>query len=109
MAYDMKPPSPPGARALGAVLDQCAPLEQLQRRMRESAARFEIIRHRLPGALASQVRPGPIDEQGWSILTTNPAVAAKLRQLVPRLEAALAEAGRPAATIRIKLVAASSG
>ena len=37
-----------------------------------------------PGALAAQVRAGPIDEAGWSLLCANAGVAAKLRQLAPQ-------------------------
>ena len=38
-------------------------------------------------ALMASVQPGPLDEDGWSLLVANAAVAAKLRHLLPRLEA----------------------
>ena len=58
------------------ALRRSAPLTQLRARLQESADRFEAIRGALPGALARHVRPGPIDEEGWSLLVANAAVAA---------------------------------
>lgn len=75
----------------------------LQALLRESGARFETIAAQLPAALARHVRPGPVDAEGWSLLAANAAVAAKLRQLEPRLQESLAKAGWPARTIRIKV------
>jgi hypothetical protein len=49
------------------------------------------------------VKPGPVDEAGWSLLAANAAVAAKLRQLVPLLEAALREQGFQAIPTRIRV------
>jgi hypothetical protein len=57
----------------------------------------------LPLALSASVRPGPLDETGWSLLSANAAVAAKLRQLVPRLEERLRQSGHAVAGIRIKV------
>jgi hypothetical protein len=57
----------------------------------------------LPLGLAAQVSAGPVDDEGWSILCANAAVAAKLRQLVPHLEQRLRDAGKPVAAIRVKV------
>jgi hypothetical protein len=51
------------------------------------------------------VRPGPLDAEGWTLLAANTAVAAKLRQLQPRLEETLLEHGWPAGSLRIKVQA----
>jgi hypothetical protein len=51
------------------------------------------------------VRPGSLDAEGWTLLAANTAVAAKLRQLQPRLESALLDAGWPAGALRIKVQA----
>ncbi|CAN5672914.1 hypothetical protein BH09PSE5_BH09PSE5_20870 [soil metagenome] len=107
MSLTPKPPRNLSAQTLSAVLGNCGPLESLQRRMRDSNDRFEMIRGKLPGELARHVKPGPVDDEGWSLLTTNAAVAAKLRQLVPRLETALKEGGWQQTTIRIKLLGAA--
>lgn len=82
-----------------------APLASLAQRLRESNARFDAIRGSLPGTLATQVRPGPIDDLGWTLLAANGAAASKLRQLVPRLEAALAQAGFAATLLRVRVQA----
>ena len=64
---------------------------------------FATIRPLLPAGLAASVRPGPLDECGWSLLGANAAVAAKLRQLAPRLEERLRENGHAVAAVRIKV------
>ncbi|HEV6968989.1 MULTISPECIES: hypothetical protein [Roseateles] len=78
-------------------------LSQLGARLEASRRRLRIIAPALPGPLAASVQPGPLDEDGWSLLAANAAVAAKLRHLLPRLEALLAQAGLPG-RIRVKLV-----
>ena len=80
------------------------PLSRLVDRLRESNAMFATILPLLPAALAPSVRPGPLDEAGWSLLGANAAVAAKLRQLAPRLEERLQERGHAVATVRIKVM-----
>jgi len=56
-----------------------------------------------PAALAAHVKPGPVDDAGWSLLAANASVAAKLRQLQPRLEDVLRERGWPVSAIRVKV------
>ena len=85
------------------ALQQSAPLARLQLLMRDSKARFDAILPSLPTALAMHVRPGPVDEAGWSLLAANAAVAAKLRQLQPRLEEILLERGWQVNSIRLKV------
>lgn len=97
------PPMTPNAVPIGQALQQSAPLTRLRGLLADSNARFATVRPFLPGVMAAHVRPGPVDEEGWSLLAANAAVAAKLRQLQPRLEAALLAQGWPAAQIRIKV------
>ncbi len=78
-------------------------LSQLHARLEASRRRLRIIAPALPGALLASLQPGPLDEDGWSLLAANAAVAAKLRHLLPRLEALLAQAGLPG-HIRVKLI-----
>jgi len=93
----------PDALRLQQALQMSAPLARLRERIDESNARFDAIRSSLPAAMAAHVRPGPVDEQGWSLLAANAAVAAKLRQLQPRLEEIVRERGWAVSTIRVKV------
>ena len=93
----------PNALRIAQVLQQSAPLARLQFLIKDSNARFETIRASLPTAMALHVKPGPVDEQGWSLLAANASVAAKLRQLQPRLEEVLREHGWQMNSIRIKV------
>jgi hypothetical protein len=90
----------PIARAIG----DSAPLTRLVERLRQSDRRFDDLRPALPSALQAQVRPGPVDDQGWTLLVANPAVAAKLRQLLPDLAARLQQAGWPPVEIRVRVL-----
>ena len=77
-------------------------LVRLGERLEASRRRLRVIAPALPGNLLSGLQAGPLDEEGWSLLAANASVAAKLRQLLPRLEALLAQAGLPG-RIRVKL------
>jgi hypothetical protein len=102
------PPVTPSAQSIADALDGSAPLTRLREALRDSNARFDVIRAALPGALAAHVRAGPVDAEGWSLLAANGSVAAKLRQLKPRLEDLLKEAGWTITTVRIKVSNESS-
>lgn len=88
---------------IAEALSRSGPLERLQQRLRESHARFDVIRPHLPPALAAHVKPGPVDDHGWSLLAPNSAATAKLRQLQPRLEDALRRQGWQVSAIRVKV------
>ena len=94
----------PDAVRLDQALRDNAPLARLRELIRDSNDRFEAIRHHLPTALAPHVSPGPIDDAGWSLLAANASVAAKLRQLQPRLEDTLRDRGWPVCAIRVKVL-----
>ena len=96
-------PMTPNALRIAQVLQQSAPLARLQLLLKDSNARFDAIRTSLPAAMVPHVKPGPVDELGWSLLAANASVAAKLRQLQPRLEEILRECGWQISTIRIKV------
>jgi hypothetical protein len=95
----------PGTLALGDALGQSQALTSLLQRLQESQARLAALRERLPEALRDQVRAGPLDEAGWSILVPNGAAASKLRHLLPELDAALRKQGWPALPLRIRVQA----
>lgn len=85
------------------ALQRSAPLAALAARMQASNARFAAIQPALPPALRAHVKPGPIDEEGWSLLAANAAVAAKLRHLLPLLDRVLREQGLAALPIRVRI------
>jgi hypothetical protein len=97
------PPVTPSPLALDQALRQSAPLVRLRELLRDSEARLEAIRPSLPAALARWVKPGPVDEAGWTVLAANASVAAKLRQLQPRLEMVLLERGWKVNAVRVKV------
>jgi hypothetical protein len=89
---------------IGQALAGSEPLALLSRRMAESQARLAAITPLLPPAMRASVRAGPIDEAGWSLLASSNAVAAKLRQMVPAIEAQLRTQGWDGPPPRIKLL-----
>ena len=78
-------------------------LTSLAARLRESEQRLATIAALLPDTLARELRPGPIDDEGWSVLVSNAAVAAKLRQLLPRLSEELKAHSFRDLPIRVRL------
>ncbi len=102
----MRKTLPPAATAMpiAEALRASAPLGRLAERLRLSNALFAAIAPLLPAGLAAYVSAGPVDAEGWSLLCANAAVAAKLRQLVPRLEQQLGESALAVAAIRVKVL-----
>lgn len=94
----------PEPMPLRQALEQHTGLARLGYLMQESNRRMAIVSVALPGAMARFVRPGPIDEEGWTLLAANAAVAAKLRQLQPRLMELLSEQGVATGKLRIKVL-----
>lgn len=95
--------SVPDPMPVAQALRQHEGLARLGERLEASRRRLRVIAPALPVNLLASVQSGPLDEEGWSLLVANAAVAAKLRHLLPRLEALLAQAGLPG-RIRIKLL-----
>ena len=93
----------PDSLPLAEALARSAPLAQLRLRLQDSKNRYEAIAGSLPASLAAHVLPGPVDDEGWSLLAANASVAAKLRQLKPQLEAILRQRGWEVSSIRIKV------
>ncbi|WP_422043748.1 hypothetical protein [Roseateles sp.] len=88
---------------IAQALTQHDGLARLGVLLKESNRRMDLIKPCLPGALVRFVRPGPVDEEGWSLIAANAAVAAKLRHLHPRLEDLLKESGMQPSKVRIKV------
>jgi Dna[CI] antecedent, DciA len=88
---------------LSGALSRSDSLAGLASRVAESNARFEAVRALLPEPLARELRPGPIDDEGWSVLASNAAVAAKLRHLLPLLTTELRSQSFRDLPIRVRL------
>jgi len=88
---------------LARALDASASLAGLLARVRASEARLTAIVPVLPPELAATLRAGPLDDSAWTLLVEHAAAAAKLRQCLPRIEAALAEHGWAGVPVRIKV------
>jgi Dna[CI] antecedent, DciA len=95
--------SVPLPQTIAGALAGSDSLCSLESRLRESNARFEAIAPALPEGLARELRPGPIDDEGWTVLASNAAVAAKLRHLLPRLTEALRARSLRELPIRVRL------
>ena len=93
----------PFTRPIGEALDANQALGNLLGRLRESERRYGLISPALPPAMRAWVRPGPLDDEGWTLLVPNSAVAAKLRHSLPTLQLLLAEAGCSPLPLRVKV------
>ena len=93
----------PLARPLGESLAGDGSLASLLARVRASQARLDALAGVLPGLLRQHLRAGPLDDDGWTILAANSAVASKLRHLLPTLEETLVAKGWQATSIRVKV------
>ncbi|MET0381873.1 MAG: hypothetical protein ABW032_00455 [Burkholderiaceae bacterium] len=97
------PTAAQNARPIGESLAGADGLAGLLARVRASQARLEALADVLPDPLRQHVRAGPLDDQGWTLLALNAAVAAKLRHLLPLLAETLVAKGWQATSIRVKV------
>ena len=97
-------PLPSHTQAIGQALAQSEPLVALTQRLRASQDRLDAVLPLLPPAMRPHVKAGPIDETGWTLLATNNAVSAKLRQMLPALEAHLRSRGLAGPPVRVKML-----
>ena len=98
-----QPSVAPLARPLGESLARDDTLAGLLARVRASQARLDALADVLPGLLRQHLRAGPLDDDGWTILAANSAVASKLRHLLPTLAETLVAKGWQATSIRVKV------
>ena len=83
-------------------------LARLAQLARESGERLKAIESLIPAPLRSCVRPGPIEGTSWCLLVEGNAAAAKLRQMLPALQARLCDRGWQVTAIRLKVQARAS-
>ncbi len=92
----------PSVTLLQASQDNSS-LASLMQRHSESTRRLQAITALLPAHLRSGIKAGPIDDAAWCLLLNNNSTAAKLRQLLPALEAHLRVQGLGVKSIRLKI------
>lgn len=78
-------------------------LARLTELSRESVARLKAIELLIPAALRPAIKAGPIEGPVWCLILSNNAAAAKIRQLLPTLEAHLRVKGWEINSIRLKV------
>ena len=69
----------------------------------DSVARLQAIQPLIPAGLQSSIKAGPIDGPVWCLIVNNNASAAKIRQLLPAMEALLRNQGWEVNSIRLKV------
>ena len=70
---------------------------------RDSVARLKAIESLIPGPLRPAVKAGPIEGPVWCLILDSNAAAAKIRQLLPALEAHLRAKVWEVNSIRLKV------
>jgi hypothetical protein len=78
-------------------------LARLTELSKDSVARLKAVEPMIPAVLRSAIKAGPIDGANWCLIVNSNAAAAKIRQLLPAMEAQLRTKGWQVGTIRIKV------
>lgn len=86
-------PAAPDPMDFGQALSGHGQLAQLGQRLQASQRHLAVISVALPGAMRQFVQAGTLDEQGWTVVAHNAAIATKLRHMQPVLLRLLQEEG----------------
>lgn len=78
-------------------------LAKLTALTRDSSDRLKAIELLIPATLRPAIQAGPIDGDSWCLLVKSNAAAAKIRQLLPALQAHLRSRGWEVNAIRLKV------
>lgn len=81
-------------------------LAKLTALVQDSNERLKVIESLLPEALRPAVMAGPIDGESWCLLVSSNSAAAKIRQLLPLIQAQLLRKGWKVASVRLKVLIA---
>ncbi len=78
-------------------------LARLTELSQDSLARLRAVEPMIPAVLRSALKAGPIDGANWCLIVNSSAAAAKIRQLLPAMEAHLRSKGWQISAIRLKV------
>lgn len=95
--------SVPDALPISQALNNSASLSHLRRRLDDSRRRYAAVLPCMAASMAPHVTASPVDDGGWTLIAANASVAAKLRQLQPRIEQRLLDCGFAAVPLKIKV------
>ena len=96
------------AVTLQQAADASPMLAQLAALTRESSERLKAVESLVPPALRPALQAGPIEGTTWCIVVKSNAAAAKLRQLLPAMQAHLRSKGCEVNVIRLKIQTGTS-
>jgi hypothetical protein len=96
-------PSIPNAISITQAMESSETLHSLLSKVRLSQSRLETVKQLVPVTLRPSLQAGSADEGQWTLLVNSPAVAAKLRQLLPSLNQALRQKEQVDVEVRIKI------
>jgi len=88
---------------LQQAVEQSPTLASLAAMTRDTNERLKALERFIPAELRDAIQAGPVSETDWCLLVRGNAAAAKLRQLLPTLQAQLKTKGWTVSTIRIKV------
>lgn len=94
----------PQALSIHQAADNAPSLARLAERVQDSNNRLKAIESLIPEALRPAVKAGPIDNESWCLLVSSNAAAAKIRQLIPLIQAHLLGKGWKVTSIRLKIL-----
>ena len=98
----------PKSVTFNQAIENSPSLARLAGMVRESNDLLKSVEQLLPAAMRASVKAGPIEGEVWCLLISSNAAAAKLRQLLPTLQARLQANGHNITSIRLKLLMAQS-
>ncbi len=96
----------PQALTIHQAAESSPSLARLTELVQESNDRLKAIESLLPVGLRPAVKAGPIDNESWCLLVSSNAAAAKIRQLIPLIQARLLGKGWKVTSIRLKILIA---
>ena len=94
----------PSTVTLHQAVGESPSLARLTELVRESNQRLKAIEALIPTTLRPAIKAGPIDGENWCLLVSGNAAAAKIRQLIPLIQASLLRQGWKVASIRLKIL-----